>query len=101
MCYCRVELQGKGHVFVSGRVRNQGFMTNEPRKRAQRPRQTETGPQVGQGPQQEDGVGPNHEAHKHIGRMLKGFYDEVAHEPVPDKFLELLKQLEAAEPRKR
>jgi hypothetical protein len=38
---------------------------------------------------------------KHIGRMLKATYDEVAHEPVPDKFLDLLKQLEAAEPRKR
>jgi hypothetical protein len=33
--------------------------------------------------------------------MLKATYDEVAHEPVPDKFLDLLKQLEAAEPRKR
>ncbi|HUF44530.1 MAG TPA: NepR family anti-sigma factor [Aestuariivirgaceae bacterium] len=38
---------------------------------------------------------------KHIGRMLKATYDEVAREPVPDKFLDLLKQLEAAEPRKR
>jgi len=40
------------------------------------------------------------EAQKHIGRMLKATYDEIAHEPVPDKFLELLKQLEASEPRK-
>jgi hypothetical protein len=75
-------------------------MTNEPRKKPQRPQQSESGPQGGQGPQHEDGVDPDHEANKHIGRMLKGFYDGVAHQPVPDKFLELLKQLEAAEPRK-
>lgn len=41
------------------------------------------------------------EAQKHIGRMLKATYDEIAHEPVPDKFLDLLKQLEALEPGKR
>jgi hypothetical protein len=76
-------------------------MTNEPRKKPQRPQQTESGSEGGQGRQQEDGADRGHEAHKHIGRMLKGFYDEVAYEPVPDKFLELLKQLEAAEPRKR
>jgi hypothetical protein len=34
----------------------------------------------------------------HIGRMLKAIYDEVAHEPVPDKFVELLKRLESKEP---
>jgi hypothetical protein len=33
--------------------------------------------------------------------MLKATYDEVAQEPVPDKFRDLLKQLEAAEPQKR
>jgi hypothetical protein len=76
-------------------------MTNEPRKKPQRPQPSESGPHGGQGPQHGDGAGPDHEANRHIGRMLKGFYDEVAHEPVPDKFLELLKQLEAAEPRKR
>ncbi len=37
----------------------------------------------------------------HIGRMLKAMYDEVAREPVPDKFRELLKQLEAKEPQSR
>jgi hypothetical protein len=101
MCYCKAGLQGKGHVFVSERVRIKEFMTNEPRKKPQRPQQTESGPQGSQGPQHGDGVGPDQEAHKHIGRMVKGFFDEVAREPVPDKFLELLKQLEAAEPRKR
>jgi hypothetical protein len=48
-----------------------------------------------------DGARLDGETRKHIGRMLKATYDEVAHEPVPDKFLDLLKQLEAAEPRKR
>jgi hypothetical protein len=37
----------------------------------------------------------------HIGRMLKAMYDEVAREPVPDRFRELLKQLEAKEPQSR
>lgn len=31
-----------------------------------------------------------------IGKRLKGYYDEVATEPVPDRFLELLKELESA-----
>lgn len=37
----------------------------------------------------------------HIGRMLKAVYDEVAHEAVPDKFVELLKRLESKEPQAR
>jgi len=48
-----------------------------------------------------NGLGLDGETRRHIGRMLKATYDEVAHEPVPDKFLALLKQLEASEPRKR
>jgi hypothetical protein len=48
-----------------------------------------------------NGLGLDDETRKHIGRMLKATYDEIAHEPVPDKFLDLLKQLEASEPRKR
>lgn len=55
----------------------------------------------GQQPEdQGNGKGLDGEAQKHIGRMLKATYEEIAHEPVPDKFLELLKQLEASEPRK-
>jgi len=54
-----------------------------------------------QKPPSGDGIGLDSQTRKHIGRMLKATYDEVAHEPVPDKFLDLLKQLEAAEPRKR
>jgi|HubBroStandDraft_4_1064222.scaffolds.fasta_scaffold945962_2 hypothetical protein len=30
----------------------------------------------------------------HIGRQLRLVYDEVANEPVPDRFLKLLKELE-------
>ena len=47
------------------------------------------------------GLGMDGETRKHIGRMLKATYDEVAREPVPDKFLDLLKQLEASDTRKR
>jgi hypothetical protein len=32
-----------------------------------------------------------------IGKRLKSMYDEVAREPVPDKFLSLLDNLERAE----
>ena len=53
------------------------------------------------GDQSSNGQGLDSATRRHIGRMLKATYDEVAHEPVPDKFLDLLKQLEAAEPRKR
>jgi hypothetical protein len=30
----------------------------------------------------------------HIGRQLRAMFDGVAHEPVPDRFLQLLKDLE-------
>ena len=32
-----------------------------------------------------------------IGRKLKAFYDDVASEPVPDRFLSLLEALDRAE----
>ena len=34
-----------------------------------------------------------------IGRALKAHYDDLLHEPLPAKFLELLDRLEAAEAR--
>ena len=52
------------------------------------------------GQQSGNGKGLDGEAQKQIGRMLKATYDEIAHEPIPDKFRDLLKQLEASEPRK-
>lgn len=48
-----------------------------------------------------DGARLDPQTQKHIGRMLKAVYDEVAREPVPDKFLDLLRQLEAKEPHKQ
>jgi hypothetical protein len=35
-----------------------------------------------------------------IGERLRSFYDAVSQQPVPDRFLDLLKQLEAAPPPK-
>ncbi len=35
------------------------------------------------------------EIHDLIGQRLRSFYDEVAQQPVPDRFVELLNQLEA------
>lgn len=31
----------------------------------------------------------------HIGRELRSLFDEIVHEPVPDRFLQLLQTLEA------
>lgn len=46
--------------------------------------------QVGAAPHD---LGPN----SAIGRRLKAYYDDVASEPVPDRFLSLLDALDAAE----
>ena len=35
------------------------------------------------------------EIHDLIGQRLRNFYDEVAKQPVPDRFMDLLNQLEA------
>jgi hypothetical protein len=37
---------------------------------------------------------------EHIGRQLRSIYDDVLSQPVPDRFLELLKQLETQPPKK-
>ena len=37
-------------------------------------------------------------AHSEIGRKLKQYYDELISDDVPDRFAELLSQLEQAEP---
>ena len=36
-----------------------------------------------------------------IGAKLRALYDEVAREPVPDRFIELLKQLDDKKPDER
>ena len=41
-----------------------------------------------------DPLGPNSE----IGRKLKQYYDELVSDDVPDRFSQLLSQLEQAEP---
>lgn len=42
---------------------------------------------------QADGLGPNSE----IGRKLKQYYDDLVSDEVPDRLLDLLKQLERSE----
>ena len=36
-----------------------------------------------------------------IGQRLRKFYDDISQQPVPDRFIDLLKQLEAATPPKK
>ena len=36
-----------------------------------------------------------------IGQRLRNFYDEVAQQPVPDRFMDLLNQLEAKSSQKK
>jgi hypothetical protein len=40
----------------------------------------------------EEGLSPNLQAH--IGRHLRAAFDEIAREPIPDRLLQLLKDLE-------
>ncbi len=35
------------------------------------------------------------DVHDLIGRKLRDYYDEVAHQPVPDRFVELLQRLDS------
>jgi len=41
--------------------------------------------------------GMSSELQAHIGRHLRAAFDEIAREPVPDRFLQLLKDLEKGE----
>ena len=43
-------------------------------------------------PETDKGLSPNLQAH--IGRHLRAAFDEVAREPIPDRLLQLLKDLE-------
>jgi hypothetical protein len=43
-------------------------------------------------PESEAGMSPNLQAH--IGRHLRAAFDEVAREPIPDRLLQLLKDLD-------
>ncbi len=68
-------------------------MTDDPRDK--QPKKHQSGAGSGNGRQRDS------ETNNHIGRMIRASYDEIAHEPVPEKFLDLLKQLEAQKSRKR
>jgi hypothetical protein len=39
-------------------------------------------------------AGADFAMHEHIGRQLRGIFDEVVTQPVPDKFRKLLDELE-------
>jgi Anti-sigma factor NepR len=39
-------------------------------------------------------TGDDFAIHEHIGRQLRGIFDEVVTQPVPEKFRELLDELE-------
>jgi hypothetical protein len=43
------------------------------------------------------GAGPSFPLHEHIGRQLKALFDDVAEQPVPDKFQKLIEELEQKE----
>lgn len=42
-----------------------------------------------------DGISLDPVIQAHIGRELRALFDEIADEPVPDRFLQLLQSLEA------
>lgn len=46
------------------------------------------------------GHGLSSDLQAHIGRQLRATFDEVAREPIPDRFLQLLKDLEESGPKK-
>ncbi len=41
---------------------------------------------------------PGVDVQAYIGRQLRAVYDDVANQPVPDRFLDLMKQLEGIKP---
>ena len=43
--------------------------------------------------------GSSFPVHEHVGRHLKALFDEVTSQPVPDKFIELLEELERKQER--
>ena len=64
---------------------------------ASKTRQGETEPNLGA----VDNVklNPSVDVHAYIGRQLRAVYDDVARQPVPERFLDLMKQLEGMKPR--
>jgi hypothetical protein len=79
-----------------------GTIVDQAEKKERRRKQTNAGKvmtqatgaptRAGVAPSSEDGLSPNLQAH--IGRHLRAVFDEVAREPIPDRLLQLLKDLE-------
>jgi hypothetical protein len=57
---------------------------------------------TGTGNHPTEGTGPkmNSSIQHEIGKHLRAYYDDIVNEPVPDKFMDLLKQLEQSVTRK-
>ena len=78
-----------------------GTIVDQAEKKERRRKQTNAGKvmtqataptRTGVAPSSEEGLSPNLQAH--IGRHLRAVFDEVAREPIPDRLLQLLKDLE-------
>ena len=67
---------------------------NDAKRRGKKPRaKTQKIGEYGDaGKSGKQGLSPSLQSH--IGRQLRAMFDGVAHEPVPDRFLQLLKDLE-------
>jgi Anti-sigma factor NepR len=59
--------------------------------------------QTGTGQDPSEGTGPHMDSRiqHEIGKHLRAHYIDIVNEPVPDKFMELLKKLEQSVTRKR
>jgi len=66
----------------------------EPGKRKQAPDMTPPNSDFPTQTQTVPGAGLEADLQAHIGRQLRAVYDEVVNEPVPDKFVRLLEELE-------
>lgn len=61
---------------------------------------TTTGPNMNIEQVAPDGISLDPVIQAHIGRELRALFDEIADEPVPDRFLVLLQSFEARKPAK-
>lgn len=78
------------------------MIVDQPEKKGRRRKTPSAGPtrtqtpgataRQGLQPAADEGLSPNLQAH--IGRQLRAVFDEVAREPIPDRLLRLLKELE-------
>lgn len=52
-------------------------------------------------PEQTSATNPKPKVYDLIGKRLRGYFDDVASQPVPDRFVDLLNQLAAKAPGKK